>query len=134
VADDVVGIVDAIIDGDTLDLMVDERLMRIRLQGINTTERGEPWSRKAKEALAAMTYQKQARIALNGERSRDRWVGVVWVNEKNVNLEQVRSGLAWYCRNYLDDESFALAQREARRARIGIHGEANLRRPGWCKE
>ena len=42
-----------IADGDTLTLLVDKTQIKVRLEGIDTPERAQPFGRKAGQALAA---------------------------------------------------------------------------------
>lgn len=126
------GKVVGVIDGDTLDVLVDGRAVRIRLHAVNTPEKGEPFSQKAKQSLSDLAYRRHATVRLNGQTTHNRLVGIVTVDGLDVNLEQVRRGLAWYCSNYLDNPAYLSAEAAARSAAVGIHSTAALVRPGWC--
>ena len=56
------GRVTGIVDGDTIDVLVDERPIRIRLAGIDTPERGQPWSLRSKQALSERVFGKAVRV------------------------------------------------------------------------
>ena len=50
-----------IADGDTLTVLTNaNQQVKIRLAGIDTPEKAQPFGNKAKQALAALTFQKQA--------------------------------------------------------------------------
>jgi endonuclease YncB( thermonuclease family) len=63
-------------DGDTLDLLVDEedgpRKIRIRLQGIDCPERGQPWGKRATEYLADLVHGETVEVLSIGEDRRHR--------------------------------------------------------------
>lgn len=132
-ADTITGRVVGVVDGDTLDLLWNGRATRIRLQGINTTERGEPYYQKGKTSLSELVYGKEVVVELNGETNNGRLIGVVFSGGENINLEQVRRGLAWHCANYLPSRDFSEAEAKARKSVLGIHSVTGLARPPWCK-
>lgn len=131
-AQSISGPVIGVIDGDTLDILHNGRPARIRLQGINTPEKGEAFSQKAKQSLSDLAYRRTATVHLNGATTHDRLVGIVSVDGLDVNLEQVRRGLAWYCANYLPNNAeYRQVEAKVRSSGMGIHG-SELVRPGWC--
>lgn len=56
--DRVVGIADA----DTLTLLVEREQTRIRRAQIDTPERGQPWARRARQALSDKVFRKDVRV------------------------------------------------------------------------
>jgi endonuclease YncB( thermonuclease family) len=51
-ADVITGRVVRVIDGDTLEVLVNQEQVRIRLEGIDCPERNQPFGTKAKQALS----------------------------------------------------------------------------------
>ena len=101
-----VGRVIAIKDGDTLVLLTpDKTQVTIRLAEIDTPEKGQPYSAKAKQALSNMTYKKTATIAVQTKDRYGRTVGRVYVDSLDVNAAMVRNGHAFVYRKYVKDES-----------------------------
>ena len=125
-------------DGDTLTLLTSEREQaRIRLAEIDAPETRQPWGTRARQALAAMAYQKPAIVVVVDTDRYGRTVGTVWVEGRNVNAEMVRQGHAWVYRQYLRDRSLLAVEDEARRARRGLWRlpEAERVPPwGWRRE
>ncbi|MCP4043825.1 MAG: thermonuclease family protein, partial [Gammaproteobacteria bacterium] len=69
-------------------------MLKIRLAEIDTPERRQPFGTKAKQALAKMAFNKQARVV---EVTKDRYkriVGRVYMGNLDVNAELVRLGYA----------------------------------------
>ena len=84
--------VDRVVDGDTIVLM---EKARVRLHGIDTSERDQPYGKKATSALDALIETK----VFVEEKDTDRYgrlVGVLYTPEGlNVNLAMVCGGHAW---------------------------------------
>ena len=82
-----------IADGDTLTLLTSTKdQVKIRLAGIDTPERKQPFGNRAKQALAKLAFQKQALIEAETKDRYGRTVGVVFVDGLNVNHELVKLG------------------------------------------
>jgi len=120
-AEELTGKVIAIADGDTLTVLGDNNQQtKIRLAEIDTPESGQPYGSRARQALAALAFGKQARIV---ETDRDRYgriVGKVYVGGMDVNAELVRQGAAWVYRKYAKDQSLFALEAEARAAQRGL--------------
>lgn len=121
-----------VIDGDTIDVLVEGETRRIRLFGIDTPERGQPWATKSKQALSKRVYRKEVRI---NEVTIDRYgrtVGEVYADNVCVGCELVRDGHAWVYRRFTDDAVLLSLEEEAREARRGLWGlPESDRLPPW---
>ena len=112
-ADTLEGNVVKIADGDTLTLLTSSNeQVKMRLAGIDTPEKKQPFGNKAKQALANLAFQKQALIEVEVKDRYGRTVGVVFVDGLNVNAELVKQGMAWVYRKYTNDK--ALYELESR--------------------
>ena len=111
-----------IADGDTLTLLDAHNTQhKIRLHGIDTPERGQPFGNAAREALEALVAGQPIEVAIQDTDRYGRTVGTVYRNGQNANLALVRGGWAWWYERYArNDESLAQAQREAQAARRGL--------------
>ncbi len=112
-AENLEGKVVKIADGDTLTLLTSSsQQIKVRLAGIDTPERKQPFGNKAKQALSSLAFQKQALIEVEAKDRYGRTVGVVFVDGLNVNAELVKQGMAWVYRKYTNDK--ALYELESR--------------------
>jgi len=110
-----------IADGDTLTiLVVGNEQVKIRLAGIDTPEKAQPFGNKAKQSLAALTFQKQASVEIETKDRYGRTVGRVIVAGKDVNAELVRQGMAWVYRKYTNDQTLYALEAQAKRAKRGL--------------
>ena len=115
-----------IADGDTLTLLTpSNQQVKIRLAGIDTPEKKQPFGNKAKQALANLAFQKQALIEVEAKDRYGRTVGVVFVDGLNVNAELVKQGMAWVYRKYTDDKRLYTLESEAKQAKRGLWIDKN---------
>ena len=94
---------------------------RVRLHGIDTPERDQPYGKQATSALDALI---KTRVFVE-EKDTDRYgrlVGVLYTAEGlNVNLEMVCSGHAWWYERYARfDSGLEDCQESAQGARLGL--------------
>jgi len=85
-------VVKRIIDGDT----IEAKNQSIRLLGMNTPERGEPFYEEAKEFLESLILNKTVKLEFGKEKydKYRRLLGYVFLNGENVNIKLVEEGLA----------------------------------------
>lgn len=114
------GLVVAIHDGDTLSLEAGGRRIRVRLAQIDAPEQGQPWGRRARQALARLAERRSARLAVVDRDAYGRTVGDVFVGEVFVNEALVRDGHAWVNPRFARSERVVAAEVEARRERRGL--------------
>lgn len=114
------GKVVAITDGDTVKILVDEKQVVIRLEGIDAPERKQPFGTKSREHLAELCHEKEARVVVTGKDRYQRTLGTVYVGELNCNEEMVKNGLAWHYKRFSKDAELAKIEVEAREAKRGL--------------
>ena len=126
------GRVVAVFDGDTIEVLVGHQRRRVRLSGIDTPERGQPWAEKARQALARRVFDKEVRVNDVGTDRHGRTVGEVYADNVCVGCELVREGNAWVYRKYSDDPVLYQLEAEARAARRGLWSLPEAQRvPPW---
>ncbi len=129
-----------IVDGDTLVVLDSNKVQhRIRLGGIDTPERGQPFGNRAKQNLARLAGGNKARVDWY---KKDRWsrlIGTVWVQSPDtscqaetcpktldVAMAQLTQGLAWHFKRYAHEqpeeqrEQYSFAEHEARAKHVGL--------------
>jgi len=116
------GAVKYVIDGDTIEL---ENGEKIRYLGINTPEKGRPFSTEATEQNKKLVDAKEVGLELDVQ-SQDQYqrtLAYVWIGETMVNLELVHLGYANVYTlppNVKYKDQFLAAEREAREAERGL--------------
>lgn len=93
---------------------------QIRLAGIDSPEKKQPFGTKAKDALATLVFGKDVTVTVVDKDRYGRWVGKVYQGEVDVNEKLVREGYAWRFPTYDKAREYADAEAEARRAKRGL--------------
>ncbi len=118
---DLVGRITHVKDGDSLILAVDGRDVEIRLHGVDAPEWKQPHGEAAKRALRKMVLRRQVGVEAVTVDSYGRTVGTLFLEERNINLEMVRTGNAWWYRRYASaDKALQRAEMQAKSERIGL--------------
>jgi len=121
-------------DGDTVTCIDEQgRPVKIRLVGIDAPEHGQPYGDAARAALAARIGA-AVRVAGEARDQHGRLLGVLWVNERNVNREMVADGLAWSFGGFSADDEIEAAEADARRARRGLWADPNPMAPSQWRQ
>lgn len=143
---DVTGLVVGVSDGDTVTVLDESKTQhKVRLQGIDAPEKGQPFGQKAKERMSDLVYGKEVRV--EGEK-RDRYgrtVAKIWVTPADcpkcdktldANLAMLTVGLAWHYKKYQNEQHpedrgrYAFAEDEAKAKRAGLWSEPDPT-PPW---
>jgi endonuclease YncB( thermonuclease family) len=136
------GRVVAVHDGDTVTLLDGARVQhRVRLAGIDAPERGQAFGTRSRENLARLVHGRRVEAHCPKRDRYGREVCSVFADGRDVGLEQVRSGLAWWYREYAREQrgdertSYAAAEGEARSTGRGLWSEANPQAPwAWRRQ
>lgn len=126
------GRVVGIADGDTVTVLDgNNQQHKIRLSGIDAPEKAQPFGARAKANLSAMVFGKEV-VAECGKVDRYRRdICKILVDGRDVNIEQVKAGLAWWYRNYAreqspkDREDYEVAEFQAKIQRLGLWADKN---------
>jgi endonuclease YncB( thermonuclease family) len=125
-------------DGDTITVLDGSKTQyKVRLAGIDAPELGQPFGQKAKKNLSSLVYGKDVIVSTNKIDRYGRRVATVFVAGIDVNLEQVKSGLAWHFKRYeaeqdqKDRSAYSAAERAARTGEIGFWQDPTTLTPPW---
>jgi endonuclease YncB( thermonuclease family) len=138
-----------IVDGDTIKV-VDRygNKHSVRLVGIDSPERDQPYGYEAHKSLEMLLDKKKIKIIspkkgislFTMDRYR-RVLGKVMLDDKDINLLQVRRGMAWHFKKYIKDQEledqkiYSLAEDKARAKIIGLWKSGNQIAPWvWRKK
>jgi endonuclease YncB( thermonuclease family) len=108
VADEILGKVISIADGDTITVLdSNERQHKVRLLGIDAPEKNQPFGNQSKQSLTGMVFGKTVVIDYNKRDKYARIIGKVLLDGNDINLEQVKRGLAWHYKQYEKEQELA---------------------------
>ncbi len=124
----------AVVDGDTVDLLVNQQPLRLRLNGVDTPEKGQPFGNTAKQALSKLVAGKRVTYVVRDTDRYNRSIADLYVEGVHVNLWLVQQGLAWHYTAYSDDLALATAEQMAKKAGRGLWSDPRRVAPwNWRK-
>lgn len=113
-------------DGDTVHLLTpDKKTHKIRLNDIDAPESKQAFGNKSKENLKKYIYQKNVVVEYKNKDRYGRILGTIYLNNKDINLQQVKDGYAWVYRQYSKKSEYYKAEETARKMRIGLWTDKN---------
>ncbi len=131
------GQVIAVSDGDTITVLDNERRQHtVRLQGIDAPEKAQPFGAKSKASLSDLSYRKAVSVEWAKRDRYKRIVGKVIVEGGDINLQQVKRGMAWWYEKYQTEQSpedrvaYKVAEQDARTSKVGLWTQPNPQ-PPW---
>lgn len=138
------GKVVGVADGDTLTVLdATHTTHRVRLNGIDAPEKGQPYGTRAKEHLATLTFGKPVVVVWDKRDRYGRIVGQVRLaaapacatshcsQSGDIGLALIESGLAWHFKRYQNEQPaeerlhYARAEDLARSNRAGLWHDAH---------
>jgi endonuclease YncB( thermonuclease family) len=131
-AKELLGLVIKVTDGDTITILnTNKEQFKIRLSGIDAPESTQAFGNVSKQSLSELVAGKVVTVDYNKRDKYGRIIGKVLLEDNDINLEQVKRGLAWHYKQYereqdIEDRSF-YAQEEylARKDRLGLWNDKN---------
>ena len=122
------GMVVGISDGDTITVLHEGRGEKIRLYGIDAPEKGQAFSKKAKQFTSSMVYGKTVKVEPKDIDQYGRTVALIYVNGQSLNEALIKNGFAWVYRKYCKEpfcDDWLNLEIVARYGKIGIWSEPN---------
>ena len=118
-------------DGDTVKLLdTRQHLIKIRLNKIDAPEKNQAYGQKSKASLSELVFDRDIRVEVIDLDRYGRTLGILFVGEQEINLEQVRRGMAWVYRKYSSDPRYIEAEQEAQRQAKGLWADPHPT-PPW---
>lgn len=120
------GLVVAVVDGDTVTVLDEHNSYSIRLQGIDAPEKRQDFSNVSRRNLANLVAGKQVMIEYEKHDQHKRIVGKVLVDGTDICLEQIKAGLAWHYKQYQNEQTesdrvlYTHAEEQAKTAKRGL--------------
>jgi endonuclease YncB( thermonuclease family) len=131
-------------DGDTIEAEGCDIEIKVRLVGIDAPETSkgkrepsQPYSQQAKKYLVGLVLNKFVEVKGYGLDRYNRILGVISLEDKNINVEMIKVGLAEVYRGKpppgLELAPFWRAEKEAKAAKRGMWslGEEYISPQGW---
>ena len=114
------GRVVSIQDGDTITVLQGTTSYKVRLQGVDCPEKGQAFGNVAKQFTSDLVYDKTVKVKYEERDRYKRYLGTVYVGDRNLNKELVQAGLAWHYKQYSKDPVLAALEVRARLDKKGL--------------
>ena len=114
-----------VVDGSTLEVLINKQRARVRLVDIEAPEQGRPYGLRSRQSLIQICLGEIALLESKGKDRNGRTVARVLCNGTDASAEQVKRGMAWvFDRNSTPDSVLHAVQDEARATRRGLWSES----------
>lgn len=129
------GRVIGVLDGDTIEVLQDEKPVRIRLANIDAPEKKQAFGNWSANQLKSLIAGKPVTVSYSQEDQYGRIIGRVFTaTGTEANLIMVRIGAAWVYERYNTDYTLPGIQTQARKDRRGLWVEKHPVEPWiWRK-
>ncbi|MDD2462505.1 MAG: thermonuclease family protein [Desulfobulbus sp.] len=113
----------SVADGDTITVIRDGRQVRIRLYGIDTPEKGQDYGQKARDLTASLVAGRIVEVEQKDIDQYGRVVGLVKIDNQNLNEMIIQNGFAWVYRQYCKEKfcsGWIVLEQTARQQKKGM--------------
>ena len=115
-----------VLDGDTIEVLVNKEPIRIRLADIDCPEKKQSFGNAAKKYVLEIAAHE---IVTVDARSKDRYgrtIGeVILPNGESLNRLLISHGYAWHYKKYSKNASLAELEKQARGDKVGLWQDKN---------
>jgi endonuclease YncB( thermonuclease family) len=109
------------IDGDTLRVRDhNDKLHRLKIQGIDAPEDGQPFFKAARDHLGKVTAGRELQVTEVGKDPAGRTIATIRINGQDLRIDILAAGMAWYQRSAADDPVLEAEERGAKARNLGL--------------
>ena len=116
-----------VVDGDTIHVLDQSKERhKIRLGGIDSPEKKQPFGKKSTKNLAGYIAGKNVEVEYSKRDRYGRIIGKLLKDGQDIDLRQIKDGYAWHYKYYQKEQSklgrvlYSSAEIEARAKKIGL--------------
>lgn len=122
-------------DGDTFTILHGGKAEKVRVNGIDCPEIGQPFGRSARQYASGLIFGRVVVVTVFGRDRYGRTIGDARLaNGRMLSREMVGAGLAWQYRKRSKDKALAALEANARAAKRGLWADAAPMAPwDWRK-
>jgi len=125
----------AVMDGDTVLVRRASGLVKIRLAEIDAPEKAQAFGKDSTRTLSEMVLGKRIKVISQAIDRYGRTVAHLSLNGLDVNVEQIRRGMAWEYSYFHSNHALISLQKKAMKASLGLWAQAEPTPPWqWRKQ
>lgn len=114
------GKVVGVTDGDTIVILKKKKEIKIRLAGVDSPEKKQPFYQRAKAFTSEKVFGKKIKILVEGKDPYQRKTGEVFYKGMSLNEELVTAGLAWVDPRFSKSLGLKSLQNDAQKSHRGL--------------
>ena len=119
-----------VLDGDTMEVLVNKEPIRVRLAEIDCPEKKQPFGNAAKKYVLQNSAHKIVTVKAKTKDRYGRTIGeVILPNGDSLNRLLIRDGYAWHYKKYSKDKTLADLENQARNNKVGLWQDKNPTAP-----
>lgn len=120
------GTVLSVVAGDTLKILQGKLARVVRLHGVDTPQSGQPWAEEARAFVQGLAQGRTVTVEPRGRNTSPQQLGnVILPDGRDLGMELLREGLAWYDKRHSADPFLAELEANARKDRLGLWSDAH---------
>ena len=113
-------------DCDTIVVLTGSKQYTVRLDGVDSPEKGQAFGNKARQFTAREVFGKNVRVLYQAKDHYQRILGTVHYNRgQELNQELLKAGLAWHYKFYNNSKLYSRLESAAKSRRIGLWADKN---------
>ena len=116
-------------DGDTVHVLAGKQKAKIRLDRIDAPESRQEYGKEATKHLADLIFGKTVKVLYDKKDRYGRILGIIFMDDLEVNLEMVATGNAWHYKAFDSSQAYVEAEKSARESRLGLWAGSNIINP-----
>ncbi len=126
-AQEITGRVVGVSDGDTITVLSQKQLIKVRLSKVDAPEKRQAFGQRAKQFTSSLSYNKVVTLKEHGKDRYGRVLADVLLPDgRSLNRELVRNGFAWWYTRYApNDTELDQLQLQAREKKEGLWLDTN---------
>ncbi len=120
-ASTIIGKVVAVTDGDTVKVLDETKtLHKIRLNDIDAPEKKQAFGNKSKDNLAKYIAGEIVNVEYSKKDRYGRVLGTIYLNNQDINLQQIKDGYAWVYRKYSKNSNYIIQEKLSKEHKKGL--------------
>ena len=124
------GNVTKVIDGDSIKVRTSEGMeYEVQIEGTDAPELKQPFGKESAAALQKMLGTSKVKVTWQKKDNFERPLAQVYVEDKHINSEMIRTGNAWHFKRYNQSKKLADLEIEAKKEKLGLWGTDNPQAP-----
>jgi endonuclease YncB( thermonuclease family) len=121
-----IGKAEAPIDGDTLRVRDQtDKLHKVRIQGIDAPEDGQPFFKASRDHLGKVTTGRELEVTEVGKDPAGRTIATIRSKGQDLRIDILAAGMAWYQRSAVEDPVLEAEERRAKSRNLGLWIDTN---------